>query len=136
MKIPVEFRGEIKEILYDTIDHDLISNQTWRNDRGYARSNENDWYMHHYIMGKPPPGYVIDHIDHNGLNNTRQNLRFSRKTIEKFIEGINEIKTKKEEHKSKEIIRNEKAQAVIHWFFIGFRGQDIHRKIEKCGEVA
>jgi hypothetical protein len=33
--------------------------------------------MHHFIMGKPPPGYVIDHIDHNGLHNTRQNLRFA-----------------------------------------------------------
>lgn len=31
-------------------------------------------YMHRDVM-KPPPGMMIDHIDDNGLNNTRENLR-------------------------------------------------------------
>jgi hypothetical protein len=32
--------------------------------------------MHHAIIGYPPSGFEVDHIDHNGLNNQRANLRF------------------------------------------------------------
>ncbi len=31
--------------------------------------------MHHFIVGKPSDGYVVDHLDGNPLNNTRENLR-------------------------------------------------------------
>ena len=32
--------------------------------------------LHHAIMGKPPKGLVVDHINHNGLDNRKDNLRF------------------------------------------------------------
>jgi len=43
---------------------------------GYAMAMINNKlvYMHREIM-KPKPGYVVDHIDSNKLNNQRSNLR-------------------------------------------------------------
>ena len=32
-------------------------------------------YLHHCVIGKPLNGFVVDHIDGNGLNNQRTNLR-------------------------------------------------------------
>jgi len=32
-------------------------------------------YMHHYVIGKPLKGFVVDHVDGNGCNNTDENLR-------------------------------------------------------------
>ena len=33
--------------------------------------------LHHLIIGKPPINHVVDHINGNSLDNTRQNLRFA-----------------------------------------------------------
>jgi len=33
-------------------------------------------YLHHAVIGKPPKGYVVDHINRNPLDNRRENLRF------------------------------------------------------------
>lgn len=65
-------------------DYDRVSRFTW-----YARRARSGWYawrkvgpahkrasvhLHHEIK-PPPPGCVVDHIDGDGLNNTRNNLR-------------------------------------------------------------
>lgn len=47
----------------------------------YARTTDfidgeqKSFYLHHFVCGKPLPGYETDHRDGNGLNNTRGNLR-------------------------------------------------------------
>lgn len=78
-----------KKALIDDEDFDFVSKYTWRlqwsNQKGkpiyYASATmEYDgfkWYgpgMHRIILGQVEP-MVIDHIDGNGLNNQRSNLR-------------------------------------------------------------
>jgi len=44
--------------------------------RRVFRSNNARIFMHHEVMdGKPPYGYETDHIDSNGINNQKRNLR-------------------------------------------------------------
>lgn len=42
-------------------------------------------YLHRAVLGEPPPGMVCDHINGNGLDNRRENLRF----VSKSLNGIN-----------------------------------------------
>jgi len=46
-------------------------------DSGYVSTNygSKKIYMHHLVAGYPDEGLVIDHIDGNRQNNTRENLR-------------------------------------------------------------
>ena len=71
----------------------------------YNRKNgsERTVYMHRWIMNAPK-GMVVDHINHNGLDNRKENLRFAtnaensryaRKTKNKFssnYKGVHYIK--------------------------------------------
>lgn len=40
------------------------------------RGEPRNVFLHWVIAGRPPKGMAIDHIDGDGLNNTRANLRF------------------------------------------------------------
>ncbi len=62
----------------DDADWPLVSGRKWcaeahRGTKWYARNR--DGYMHRVIMGAQA-GQIIDHINHNGLDNRRCNLRF------------------------------------------------------------
>ncbi|MHC4517368.1 MAG: HNH endonuclease [Planctomycetota bacterium] len=83
-----EGEGEVRRIplgnglfaTVDAADYEALSKYrwyaSWHGRIVYARCREKgkDMYMHRMIM-RPPKGYIVDHIDGNGLNNRRCNLR-------------------------------------------------------------
>lgn len=78
--------------MVDDDDYDELSKFKWHVviDRRthYARKNYRDKIsnkqrhesMHRFLLGVDPGGRIIDHIDGNGLNNQRYNLRFATKS--------------------------------------------------------
>lgn len=86
-----EYKIPLRNKNGDVIDYALVSQEDFNkvNERKwnkqiatttlfYALSNQNrdTVRMHQYILGKAPDGFIIDHINNNGLDNRRENLRF------------------------------------------------------------
>lgn len=73
--------------LIDDEDFDLINQHKWFSVSPRQKNYRHTWYaackiqgrhvtMHNLLLN-PPKGSVADHIDHNGLNNRRTNIRIS-----------------------------------------------------------
>jgi len=60
----------------DTADYKWLSQWTWYVVNGYVARQHNRKIicMHREIM-KAPPGKMVDHVNHNKLDNSRPNLR-------------------------------------------------------------
>ena len=72
-----------KTAIVDDADYESLSLHHWSCCKaGYAMRgfsiNGKKMYlkMHHVVAGRPPHGYVVDHINGNRLDNRRCNLRF------------------------------------------------------------
>jgi hypothetical protein len=76
-----------KVAIVDAEDYECINSFLWisHHDKNidYAqralpkeKGIQKDQKMHHVIMGYPPEGLMIDHINGNGLDNRKSNLRF------------------------------------------------------------
>lgn len=76
MQIPLNGKkGKGKFAIIDDEDLYKISDRRWYLDcNGYAIDNKKRVRMHRIIMN-PPKGMVIDHINHNTLDNRKENLR-------------------------------------------------------------
>ncbi len=72
--------GEGKFTMVDDEHFSAVSAYTWRFENGYATTNiagsRKHLRLHRLIIGNPPRGLEVDHIDGNRLNNQRANLRF------------------------------------------------------------
>lgn len=79
IKIQSKTHGE-KTVFYSNQDHEIISKHKWSvHKRGHmfyalTRIGGKKIQMHRYILDVPE-WLIIDHADHNGLNNCRDNLR-------------------------------------------------------------
>lgn len=74
MKVPlVGKKGKGLYAVVDKSDYEKVSRYRWHYSNGYAVSDF-DVSMHRFIMN-PPQNLVIDHINHNRLDNRRSNLK-------------------------------------------------------------
>jgi HNH endonuclease len=69
--------------LIDEADLALVSQHKWltnKKERGkktsYVRLTDDSLKLHQLLMGEVPPGHVIDHINGDGTDNRRTNLRY------------------------------------------------------------
>lgn len=75
--------GAGRHLIIDAMDWPVVSEHLWHAHKAersctlYARTaiNGRSVLLHRLIMGAEK-GQIIDHIDGDGLNNTRDNLRF------------------------------------------------------------
>lgn len=89
MKLIPLSKGKFAKV--DDADYDSIIKFKWyasvdcntfyarRNFRIPGAKSQKHESMHKFILGTNPDGKIIDHIDGDGLNNQRSNLRFATK---------------------------------------------------------
>ena len=94
--------GAGKYALVSPEDYPMVARHSWYYRDGYALSKigNKEIRMHRYIMDVRDPDLIVDHIDRNRLNNTRENLRVinylenaNNRSDNVFIECFGESKT-------------------------------------------
>lgn len=82
--LKIESKGQVFEVLFDEEDRALVESHTWRIFRktrtSYARTHVKSGRTYrtvqlHRMLLSPAPGMCVDHINCNGLDNRRVNLR-------------------------------------------------------------
>lgn len=79
--------------LIDENDYDLVVTRRWYPDQSretnfYARSGKQGISMHRLILGVEETHVVVDHINRDGLDNRRSNLRVATHAENNFNVGI------------------------------------------------
>lgn len=62
----------------DIEDIEKVKQKWWIFNGDYVKvgTSKHVEYLHHFLMGKPSKGMVIDHINRDKLDNRKSNLRF------------------------------------------------------------
>lgn len=104
-------------LVYDE-DYDFLNQWKWyackdyktyyaqRN--GYVNGKRRNIFMHKVILN-PPKGFVTDHIDRNGLNNVRSNLRVATNQQNSF----NRRKFGKCKYRGVTVLRQGRCQYIV-----------------------
>lgn len=72
----VKAYGDDYEFYIDIDDIKLLENHYWTLSRGYMESRDKGKLIRlHRVIMDAPAGKVVDHIDHDKLNNRKSNLR-------------------------------------------------------------
>lgn len=63
--------------IVDPEDSAKVATKKWTYSQGYAVSRDNNKHirMHRFVMNETDPNIIIDHINHNRLDNRKKNLR-------------------------------------------------------------
>jgi hypothetical protein len=69
----------INNAIIDIEDYDRCKNHKWGLKGTYVvtRIDNKQIKLHHFIIGKPPLGFVVDHLNRNTLDYIKINLRFA-----------------------------------------------------------
>lgn len=118
--------------IVDDDDYEFVSQWKWSAKvcantvyafRSYRRDGKcRTSYLHREIMGNPD-GEEVDHIDHNGLNNTRSNLRSATRQQNIFntrvktgVSGFRGVEWCKRKRKWRAVIRTSGRRKHIGYF--------------------
>jgi hypothetical protein len=114
-----------KTAIVDAEDFDFLNQFKWYYHNGYARAKiGGKQILMHRLLLQAGPNDILDHINGNGLDNRKENLRFANKTFNKANEklrGDNKTGFKGVYMKKDSPYRHKKWAAKI-----GFMGHQIH----------
>lgn len=107
--------------LVDEDDYDKVSKFNWHySSYKYAHTSNTRKHkitMHHLIMGKPEKGYDVDHINGNGLDNRKSNLRIVPHWLNLHNSGVSK------NNKSGESGVHYMARIDRYWAYINIQGK-------------
>jgi hypothetical protein len=107
-------KQEIARGLVSEEDYQNVKQYGWYISCGYIQGRVNGKIMslHHFIMGKPVKGLIVDHINQNRLDNRRENLRFATLKLNAHNRKKNLCETSTTQYKG---IRHKKNRQSYSW---------------------